>query len=146
MKEGRRTYESVHYLPCNSLSQLRQSVAKTACRSSCLCSTTFRLVSRLDLAHPAASQIRHCIQAQGGSVNGLQSAQHITSEFPIYENSTFRKLLFTVTKGTSSGIFPFKRDDAERNIGILTSQQVKISEDGMVLWRDVLETSIDCRG
>ncbi len=58
---------------------------RPACDDSCLCSTAFRLVPRLDLARPAASLGRHGVQAQGGSGNGLQSAQH-----PISESHTAR--------------------------------------------------------
>ncbi len=89
---------------CGSLSAWRQRVAQAACQSACLCSPAFRLVPRLDLAHPAAPRIRRDFQAQGGSVNGLQAAQHITrrcrhpdmphvSQWPVSHHDTGHALL-----------------------------------------------------
>ncbi len=60
-----------------------------ASMSICQCSAAFQLVLRLDLARPIASMIRRRFQAQGGSENGLQSAQH-----PISESHTSRSVSY----------------------------------------------------
>ncbi len=76
---------------------------RPACDDSCLCSTAFRLVPWLDLARPAASLSRHGVQAQGGSGNGLQSAQHPISEFHTFRSAPcLQSFPRAVTEGTSS--------------------------------------------
>jgi len=96
-----------HRLPVHHHSALWTACGHTQQRHAChrfsSCSAAFRLVPRLDLAHPTALMMRYHLQAQGGSVNGLQSAQHTNTESTTSRSTSwFQPLPRTVTEDPSS--------------------------------------------